>query len=67
MTSVLDRVRRLLDAPPPEQIPGQAALDVPTEEKPGCDTGRPLCGAPARFTAAGWRCDDHRPRSIRPT
>jgi hypothetical protein len=28
-----------------------------------CDTGRPLCGKPARWTTAGWRCFEHRPRS----
>jgi len=28
-----------------------------------CDTGRPLCGKPARLYAAGWRCDDHIPRA----
>ncbi|NUR01300.1 MAG: hypothetical protein HOY79_33690 [Streptomyces sp.] len=32
-----------------------------------CDTGRPLCGAPARFTAAGWRCKDHRPGAFHRT
>jgi hypothetical protein len=26
-----------------------------------CSTGRPRCGKAARFYAAGWRCDDHRP------
>ncbi|MFD8611045.1 hypothetical protein [Streptomyces sp. NPDC059631] len=31
-----------------------------------CDTGRPVCGAPARPYPAGPRCDDHRPHSIRP-
>jgi hypothetical protein len=31
------------------------------DEGAGCDTGRPLCGAPARYYAAGWRCDEHRP------
>ncbi|GHC44284.1 MULTISPECIES: aromatic ring-opening dioxygenase LigA [Streptomyces rochei group] len=59
---------RILRDPPPDAVPGQAALDVPADQKPpGCDTGRPLCGKPARFTTAGWRCDDHRPRSHRPT
>jgi hypothetical protein len=29
-----------------------------------CDTGRPLCGKPARPYAAGWRCDEHRPASL---
>ncbi|HEY6115285.1 MAG TPA: hypothetical protein VI172_04935 [Candidatus Dormibacteraeota bacterium] len=29
-----------------------------------CDTGRPVCGQPARMYAAGWRCDDHRPNSF---
>lgn len=28
-----------------------------------CDTGRPVCGAPARLFAAGWRCVDHVPNS----
>jgi hypothetical protein len=28
-----------------------------------CDTGRPLCGKTARWYAAGWRCDEHRPTS----
>jgi hypothetical protein len=31
------------------------------DEGAGCDTGRPLCGQPARFYPAGWRCDEHRP------
>ncbi|MFJ2017219.1 aromatic ring-opening dioxygenase LigA [Streptomyces nodosus] len=63
----LDRVRRLLDTPSPERLPGQAAMDIPAEEKPPptCDTGRPLCGAPARLYPAGWRCDEHHPRSYR--
>ncbi|MEU2426966.1 hypothetical protein ABZ619_39140 [Streptomyces sp. NPDC007851] len=36
------------------------------EESTGgrCDTGRPLCGKPARPYAAGWRCDEHRPHSL---
>ncbi|MFJ7337851.1 aromatic ring-opening dioxygenase LigA [Streptomyces sp. NPDC101116] len=69
----LEHARRMLDAPPPELVPGQAALDVgtapPTEEKPrpkSCDTGKPRCGAPARFYPAGWRCDRHRPSTYRP-
>jgi hypothetical protein len=28
-----------------------------------CDTGRPLCGKPARFYAAGYRCDEHKPHA----
>ncbi|MFF9262025.1 MULTISPECIES: aromatic ring-opening dioxygenase LigA [Streptomyces] len=65
----LDRVRRLLDTPPPEAIPGQAVMDIPTEEKPppSCDTGNPRCGSlDVRFYAAGWRCEKHRPRTYRP-
>ena len=32
-----------------------------------CDTGRPVCGNPARLYAAGWRCDDHIPGTPTPT
>ncbi|MEH0470855.1 aromatic ring-opening dioxygenase LigA [Streptomyces sp. B21-097] len=67
--AALDRARRLLDAPPPEQVPGQAAMDVRTEDKPppSCDTGNPRCGAlDVHFYAAGYRCDDHRPHAYRP-
>jgi len=31
-----------------------------------CDTGNPVCGAPARPYPAGWRCDRHRPGAYRP-
>lgn len=37
------------------------------DEGTGCDTGRPRCGRPARFTPAGWRCEQHRPRTLRAT
>lgn len=40
---------------------------APTNTRPTrgvCDTGRPLCGAPARLYAAGWRCEQHVPRGI---
>lgn len=32
-----------------------------------CETGRPVCGKPARLFAAGWRCPDHLPstRAVR--
>ncbi|MDN5380702.1 aromatic ring-opening dioxygenase LigA [Streptomyces sp. LB8] len=73
MTARLDAVRRLLDTPPPEPVPGQTALDVPTAPRsakpkppPTCDTGNPVCGAPARLYPAGWRCDRHRPSSYHP-
>ncbi|MFF9284839.1 aromatic ring-opening dioxygenase LigA [Streptomyces griseosporeus] len=72
MSAGLDRVRRLLDTPPPPRVPGQVAINLdrpPAEEKPppSCDTGNPRCGArPVRFYAAGWRCDDHRPSTYRP-
>ena len=66
MTAGLDRVRRLLDTPPPEPVPGQLAVDVEEKPPPTCDTGRPRCGAPARLYPAGWRCDQHRPSTIRP-
>lgn len=47
------------------------ALDEPAEpaepprymQRGKCDTGRPLCGKTARWTPAGWRCDEHRPSS----
>jgi hypothetical protein len=43
-------------------------VDAPVEpprytQRGKCDTGRPLCGKTARWTAAGWRCDEHRPSS----
>lgn len=68
----LAAARALLDTPPPENVPGQAALEVDTapavEDKPPptCDTGNPRCGEPARFYPAGWRCDRHRPSTYRP-
>ncbi|MEZ3180333.1 hypothetical protein KYY02_17060 [Streptomyces pimonensis] len=45
----------------PEPMPTAPAIPRPV---PGaCDTGQPKCGKPARFYAAGWRCDRHRPTS----
>lgn len=67
MTSGLDRVRRLLDAPPPRRLAGQVAIDIdrpPAEEKPppSCEHGNPRCHAqPARPYACGWKCDEHQP------
>ncbi|MFK0069724.1 aromatic ring-opening dioxygenase LigA [Streptomyces sp. NPDC091046] len=63
---------RILAAPPPEQVPGQAALDVPAEEKPppSCEHGNPRCHArPVRPYPCGWKCDDHQPAKThrRPT
>lgn len=44
--------------------PTRPAAPAIPRPKPGiCDTGNPTCGKPARFYAAGWRCDDHRPGS----
>ncbi|MHB9861908.1 hypothetical protein [Streptomyces sp. YIM S03343] len=42
-------------------------MATPPAEPGRCDTGRPLCGAPARLYAAGWRCDAHRPSSFHRT
>jgi hypothetical protein len=43
--------RRITVTPPPRPkvTPGQ------------CDTGRPVCGKPARLYAVGWRCELHNP------
>lgn len=49
-------------APSVETPSRPAAPAVPRPASGSCDTGRPLCGQPARFYAAGWRCEDHRPR-----
>ncbi|MEV2203762.1 aromatic ring-opening dioxygenase LigA [Streptomyces fradiae] len=60
----LDQARRLLDAPPPDPVPGQTALDLPAEPHPGpeCEHGNPRCRtAPARFYPCGWKCDAHQP------
>ncbi|MBK6018535.1 aromatic ring-opening dioxygenase LigA [Streptomyces sp. MBT53] len=59
----LAAMRRRLDEPPPENVPGQLAVEVPVaEEKPPkvCEYGNPRCGAvPVRFYPAGWFCDAH--------
>ncbi|WP_406124949.1 aromatic ring-opening dioxygenase LigA [Streptomyces canus] len=61
--ATLAAMRRRLDEPPPENVPGQLAVNVPAgEDKPPkvCDYGNPRCGAvPVRFYANGWFCDDH--------
>lgn len=31
-----------------------------------CDTGQPVCGAPGRLYAAGWRCLNHQPTTHKP-
>lgn len=43
-------------------------MTAPREPRPPltCDTGNPVCGAPARPYPAGPRCDRHRPRTYRP-
>lgn len=43
-----------------------APLSRPTYRlAPGrCGSGHPLCGRPARFYPAGWRCDQHPPSSL---
>jgi hypothetical protein len=48
--------RRITVTPPPRPkvTPGQ------------CDTGRPVCGKPARLYPAGWRCDGHVPHAPKP-
>lgn len=55
---------RILASPPPEPVPGQLAVDVGPAPLT-CDTGNPICGAPARPYPAGPRCDQHRPHSHR--
>ncbi|WP_406334303.1 aromatic ring-opening dioxygenase LigA [Streptomyces zaomyceticus] len=61
----LAAMRRRLDEPPPENVPGQLAVDIPAgEDKPPkvCAHGNPRCGAvPARFYPCGWKCDEHQP------
>lgn len=49
---------------PPRAATTASQLVAPGIPRPApgiCDTGRPKCGEPARFYAAGWRCDGHRP------
>lgn len=44
--------------------PPPPARQLPDTIRTGqCDTGKPTCGAPARWTVAGWRCPTHKPRS----
>ncbi|MGA4964461.1 hypothetical protein [Streptomyces pseudogriseolus] len=44
--------------------PGAGVTSAVERQAAGaCDTGQPLCGKPARFYAAGWRCDKHKPSS----
>ncbi|MFD7121932.1 aromatic ring-opening dioxygenase LigA [Streptomyces sp. NPDC059922] len=61
----LAAMRRRLDEPPPEPVPGQLAVEMATaEDKPPkvCGYGNPRCGAiPARFYPCGWKCDKHQP------
>ncbi|OII60884.1 aromatic ring-opening dioxygenase LigA [Streptomyces sp. CC53] len=60
----LAALRRRLDEPPPESVPGQLAVDLAsTDERPKvCDYGNPRCGAvPVRFYPNGWKCDAHQP------
>jgi hypothetical protein len=54
---------RQATAPSIETPSRPAAPAVPRPAHGICDTGRPLCGQPARFYAAGWRCDRHKPSS----
>lgn len=51
---------------PPQSATAASRLVAPAIPRPVpgiCDTGRPKCGKPARLYAAGWRCDQHTPRS----
>ncbi|NEC29558.1 aromatic ring-opening dioxygenase LigA [Streptomyces sp. SID8111] len=62
----LAAARALLDTPPPNPVPGQTAVEVEEPPPLTCDTGNPVCGAPARPYPAGPRCDRHRPYTYRP-
>ena len=66
----LAAMRRRLDEPPPENVPGQLAVDVPAGEDkppPACGHGNPQCGArPVRFYPCGHRCEEHQPSKTRP-
>ncbi|WP_405922386.1 hypothetical protein [Streptomyces sp. NBC_00122] len=70
-------IDKLIPAPRTESAPDpQVHDDAPAPAAPAtpqaasslhrgaCETGNPTCGQPARFYAAGWRCDPHRPRSF---
>jgi hypothetical protein len=60
--NALDRARQLLDQPPPPQVPGQLAADIPTARRPA-----PVCDIPGEHTgrvrpyACGPRCSAHAP------
>ncbi|MDQ0949306.1 hypothetical protein QFZ24_003229 [Streptomyces phaeochromogenes] len=63
---------RRLDEPPPENVPGQLAVEVEApaakDEPPKvCEHGKPRCGAvPVRFYPCGHRCEEHQPARTRP-
>lgn len=55
---------RQAETAPATKAPSRPVAPASSLPAPGiCDTGRPLCGQPARFYAAGWRCEGHRPRN----
>ncbi|MEK9521429.1 aromatic ring-opening dioxygenase LigA [Streptomyces venezuelae] len=58
-------MRRRLDEPSVEAVPGQLAVEVPAAARrpsPACEHGNPTCGArPARPYPCGWKCDEHQP------
>ncbi|OEJ22666.1 hypothetical protein BGK67_34400 [Streptomyces subrutilus] len=61
------RTEPTLDPPELDEPTAPAAPQAPTAStlhRGRCETGNPTCGQPARFYAAGWRCDRHRPRSF---
>ncbi|KUH38414.1 MULTISPECIES: aromatic ring-opening dioxygenase LigA [Streptomyces] len=64
--SALDRARRLLDEPPPPQVPGQLAADLPALPRPHpplvCDVPQPRHDGRVRPYPCGPRCDHHAPR-----
>ncbi|MER5472534.1 hypothetical protein [Streptomyces sp. NPDC002685] len=50
--------------PAPARTPTRSfpmAPAIPRPRQGMCDVGSPRCGHAARFYAAGWRCDEHRP------
>ncbi|MFM9613887.1 aromatic ring-opening dioxygenase LigA [Streptomyces niveiscabiei] len=60
----LAAMRRRLDEPPPEPVPGQLAVEAPAakDKPPSCEDGNPRCGVrPVRFYPCGYRCDEHQP------
>lgn len=67
--SALDRARRLLDTPPPPQVPGQLAADLPVpapRARPPlvCDVPQPRHEGPVRPYPCGPRCSLHPPRPL---